>query len=138
MPRVQSPGRQELELVAEPEAVGRARSWLSTVAIGHVEPLLLPDLALVMTEIVANAVRHGGAGGALLLAATPKPEFLCVQVTDEGPGFVPHPGAMSSDRHGGFGLFLVEHLTHRWGMTREDRRTRVWFEFYYLAPSSAS
>lgn len=91
-----------------------------------------------MTEIVANAVRHGGAGGALRLAATPKPEFLCVQVTDEGSGFVPRPGAMSSDPHGGYGLFLVERLTRRWGMTRENHRTRVWFEFDYLEPSSTS
>ena len=122
----------ELGLVAEPSAVGRARGWLATVVTGHVEPSRLPDLALVMTEIVANAVRHGHPGGALRLAATPKPEFLCVQVTDDGPGFVPRPGAMASDEHGGFGLFLVERLTRRWGMTRENQRTRVWFEFDYL------
>jgi two-component sensor histidine kinase len=84
-----------------------------------------------MTEIVTNSVRHGAPGGALRLAATPKPEFLCVQVTDEGAGLVPRPGAMASDEHGGFGLFIVERLTRRWGMTREDRRTRVWFEFDY-------
>ncbi|HEX5782743.1 MAG TPA: ATP-binding protein [Solirubrobacteraceae bacterium] len=137
-PQLQAPGKQELGLVAEPEAVSRARGWLSTVAIGRVEASRLPDLALVMTEIVANAVRHGGAGGALRLAATPKPEYLCVQVTDEGAGFVPRPGAMSSDAHGGYGLFLVERLTRRWGMTRENHRTRVWFEFDYLPPSSTS
>ena len=135
-PQVQAPGKQELGLVAEPDAVGRARRWLSTVAIGHVDPSRVPDLAIVMTEIVANAVRHGASGGALRLAATPKPSFLCVQVTDDGPGFVPRPGAMASDEHGGYGLFLVERLTRRWGMTREDQRTRVWFEFDYLAPSS--
>ena len=61
-----------------------------------------------------------------------------MQVTDEGAGFVPHPGAMSSDAHGGYGLFLVERLTRRWGMTRENHRTRVWFEFDYLAPSSTT
>jgi anti-sigma regulatory factor (Ser/Thr protein kinase) len=126
----------ELGLVAESTAVGRARGWLSMVATGHVEPSRHPDLALVMTEIVANAVRHGHPGGPIQLAATPKPEFLCVQVTDDGPGFVPRPGAMASDEHGGFGLFLVERLTRRWGMTRENQRTRVWFEFDYLAPSS--
>ena len=89
------------------------------------------DLRLVITEVVTNAVRHGAAGGTLRVAATPKPEFLCVQVTDEGPGLVPRPGAMASDEHGGFGLFIVEQLTRRWGVTREDRCTRVWFEFEY-------
>jgi hypothetical protein len=38
---------------------------------------------------------------------------------------------MASDENGGFGLFIVERLTRRWGVTREDRRTRVWFEFDY-------
>jgi anti-sigma regulatory factor (Ser/Thr protein kinase) len=80
---------------------------------------------------MTNAIRHGEPSGILRLAATPKPEFLCVQVTDEGAGFVPRPGAMASDAHGGFGLFIVEQLTRRWGMTREDRRTRIWFEFDY-------
>jgi anti-sigma regulatory factor (Ser/Thr protein kinase) len=66
----------------------------------------------VITGIVSNAVRHGDPGGALRLAATPKPEFLCVRVTDDGPGFVPRPGAMTSDEHG---LFLVAHMARRWG-----------------------
>jgi anti-sigma regulatory factor (Ser/Thr protein kinase) len=126
---VQAVGRQELVLPAEPASVKQARAWLSSVAAGCVDEARRPDLALVMTEIVTNAVRHGAQGGALSLAATPKPEFLCVQVTDDGAGFVPHPGAMTSDENGGFGLFLVERLTRRWGMTRENRRTRVWFEF---------
>ena len=31
----------------------------------------------------------------------------------------------------GFGLYFVEQLTRRWGVTRENRRTRVWFELDY-------
>jgi anti-sigma regulatory factor (Ser/Thr protein kinase) len=128
---VQAAGRQELVLIAEPTSVREARAWLVALASGLVDEVRRPDLALVMTEVVTNAVRHGAPGAALRLAATPKPEFLCVQVTDDGPGLVPRPGAMASDENGGFGLFIVERLTRRWGMTREDRRTRVWFEFDY-------
>lgn len=117
--------------MAEPAVVRQARVWLSTLANGLVGDARRPDLELVMTEVVTNAVCHGAAGGALQLAATPKPEFLCVQVTDAGPGLVPRPGAMASDENGGFGLFIVERLTRRWGMTRENHRTRVWFEFDY-------
>ena len=116
---------------ADPRSVRDARVWLSELAGGSVDQSRLPDLALVMTEVVTNAVRHGAPGAALRLAATPKAEFLCVQVTDEGPGLVPRPRAMASDENGGFGLFIVEQLTRRWGMTRENRRTRVWFEFDY-------
>jgi len=118
-------------LVAEPAAVRQARAWLSGLASGLIDEARRADLQLVVTELVTNAVRHGAPGGRMLVAATPKPEFLCVQVTDEGPGLVPRPGAMASDENGGFGLFIVEQLTRRWGMTRENRRTRVWFEFDY-------
>ena len=31
------------------------------------------------------------------LAVTPKPEFLCVQVTDDGPGLAPRPRALETD-----------------------------------------
>jgi anti-sigma regulatory factor (Ser/Thr protein kinase) len=123
--------RKELEVIAEPAAAKRARSWLAECTSGLLDDARRPDLELVMTEVVANAVRHGTAGAAVRLAATPKAEFLCVQVTDEGPGLVPRPGAMGSDENGGFGLFIVERLTRRWGVTRENRRTRVWFEFDY-------
>jgi anti-sigma regulatory factor (Ser/Thr protein kinase) len=124
-------GRQELLLVAEPVSVRQARSWLSALARGIVGAKRLSDLELVVTEVVTNAVRHGAPSGSVRLAATPKAEFLCVQVTDEGPGLVPSPGAMGSDENGGFGLFIVERLTRRWGVTRENRHTRVWFEFDY-------
>ena len=129
---VQSAGRRALELTAEALSVGKARGWIDSVAAGLVADDRRGDLRLVMTEVVTNAVRHGAQGGTLRIAATPKPEFLCVQVTDDGAGLVPRPGAMASDDNGGFGLFIVEQLTRRWGVTRENRHTRVWFEFDYL------
>ena len=124
-------------LVAEPVAVSEARAWLTSNAGQLIDAELLPNLSLVISEIVTNAVRHGEPGGEIRLAATPKDEFLCVQVTDEGRGFVPQPGALASEPGGGYGLFLVENLTRRWGVTRENMRTRVWFEFDYVAAEAA-
>ena len=124
--------RQALVLTAEPFAVGAARAWLSSLAAGLLERPRRADLELVVSEIVTNSIRHGRPGGEILLAATPKRDYLCVQVTDDGPGFVPRPGAMASDENGGFGLFIVERLTRRWGVTREGGRTRVWFELDYV------
>jgi serine/threonine-protein kinase RsbW len=127
-------GRQALVLAAEAAAVGEARAWLSSLTAVLVARPRRCDLELVVSELVTNAVRHGRKGGEILLAATPKQDFVCVQVTDDGPGFVPRPGAMASAENGGFGLFLVEQLTRRWGVTREQSRTRVWFEFDYESP----
>jgi anti-sigma regulatory factor (Ser/Thr protein kinase) len=86
------------------------------------------DLQLAISEVVTNAVRHSGADEPIKLALTPKDGYLCVRVTDSGAGLVPRPGAISTEGGAGVGLFLVEQLTRRWGMTREAGRTRVWFE----------
>jgi len=129
-------GRQTLLLRASPAAAREARVWLTAVASALLQPPRREDLELVMSEIVTNAIRHGRPEGDILLAATPKDGYLCVQVTDDGPGLVPRPGAMPSDENGGFGLFLVARLTRRWGLTREDGRTRVWFELDYAGATA--
>ena len=92
------------------------------------EPGQLDNLTLVVTELVSNAVRHSASSGPVKLAMTPKDGYLCVQVTDSGRGLVPEPGAIGTEGGAGYGLFLVERLTRRWGMTRESGHTRVWVE----------
>jgi anti-sigma regulatory factor (Ser/Thr protein kinase) len=126
--------RSTVTLVAEPAAARQARTWIEALAASLLSPARGNDLRLVVTEIVTNAIRHGDPGGSLLLTATPKDGYLCVQVTDDGPGLAPRPRAMVPDEDGGFGLFLVERLTRRWGVTRERGRTRVWFELDYDLP----
>jgi serine/threonine-protein kinase RsbW len=125
--------RQTRTLPAHAGAVSEARRWVGAVAAGHVDPDQAEKLRLVISEIVTNALRHGSDSERIDLAVTPKPEFLCVQVTDDGPGLVPRPRALEPDEEGGYGLFFVEQLTRRWGVTREDHRTRVWFELDYAA-----
>ncbi len=129
---VEAPGeRLTRTLDALPDAVAEARRW----AVGVTRGLLAPDqaqsLRLIVSELVTNALRHGAEGERIDLAVTLKPEFLCVQVTDDGPGLAPRPRALETDDEGGFGLYFVEQLTRRWGVTRENRRTRVWFELDY-------
>jgi len=126
------PGRREFVLEAHPKSVGEARRRV----LGLAEPLVedrerLGDLRLVLSEVVSNAVRHGSDTEAIELAVTPKGDYLCVQVTDSGNGLAPRPRATAPDEDGGWGFFLIEHMTRRWGMTREDSHTRVWFEFDY-------
>jgi len=120
-----------------PESVPRARETVVDLAEPFVEEDRIPDLRLVISEVITNAVRHGGEGD-LLIAVTPKRDYLCVQVTDTGDGFAPRPRAYEPDEDGGFGLFLVERLTRRWGLTRENRNTRVWFEFDFADDQAAA
>jgi anti-sigma regulatory factor (Ser/Thr protein kinase) len=123
--------RNTRTLDARPGAVSEARRWAAAVTHGLLDSEQAQNLRLIISELVTNALRHGSDGERIDLAVTPKPEFLCVQVTDDGPGLAPRPRALETDQEGGFGLFFVEQLTRRWGVTRENRRTRVWFELDY-------
>jgi anti-sigma regulatory factor (Ser/Thr protein kinase) len=126
---VQLVGRREFILEAHPASVSEARQHMADLAEPLLEESRMGDLQLVLSEVVSNAVRHGSPAAPIKLAITPKAQFLCVQVTDSGSGLAPRPRATVPDEHGGWGFFLIEYLTRRWGMTREDARTRVWFEF---------
>jgi anti-sigma regulatory factor (Ser/Thr protein kinase) len=87
-------------------------------------------VALVLSELIANAVQHGGAGPGqeveVRLASTPN--RLRVEVVDPGWGDVdPPPRIQHPD--GGFGLLLVAHLSDDWGREATDTGgSLAWFE----------
>jgi anti-sigma regulatory factor (Ser/Thr protein kinase) len=129
-------GAEIHHLDAQPASVSEARRLARDVAASLLDEAQLQAFELVVSEVVSNAVRHGTSAAAaepIRFALTPKDGYICVQVTDSGPGLVPKPGALETDDDGGFGLFIVEQLTRRWGVTREDSRTRVWFELDFSA-----
>jgi anti-sigma regulatory factor (Ser/Thr protein kinase) len=130
--------KQTFRVAPEPHSVPRARERVIALAEPFVAATRIADLRLVISEVITNAVRHGGNGD-MVVAVTPKQGYLCVQVTDTGDGFAPRPRAFEpDDDDGGFGLFLVERLTRRWGLTRENSNTRVWFEFDFDADAAVA
>lgn len=113
-----------------PYAAAAARRALGGLGdiVGHRR---LDDIALLVSEVVTNSVRHGGAGedDLLELAALREGERLRVEVTDWGPGFDGDARPRRpTDGAGGWGLVLVERLADRWGVKRNDDATVVWFE----------
>jgi anti-sigma regulatory factor (Ser/Thr protein kinase) len=76
---------------------------------------------------VTNAVIHAGVGedSELRLDVAIDGDKLLVSVTDPGRGFDP-PEPTPGDESG-WGLYIVDRLSHRWGVDRRDG-TRVWFE----------
>jgi len=123
-----------------PASVADARASLSPLE-GVVDPRTFKRLRLLVTELVANSVRHatGNAldeGIALFVRASPA--GIRVEVTDSGPGFTPLPPRRAPvearggiDQESGWGLQIVDALSDRGGADR-DGRMRVWFE---LVPS---
>ena len=116
----------KLSLEGGPEAAVRARQALSRLR-SELDPPTLESLRLLVTELVSNAVRHAGAPTVDLVVLVSAPAVR-VEVTDHGPGFEPAGRTRGQDPEGGWGLYLVERLADRWGVAREERGTRVWFE----------
>jgi anti-sigma regulatory factor (Ser/Thr protein kinase) len=84
-------------------------------------------MRLLVTELVANSVRHA-AGREVTLSALVTASSLWVEVSDTGPGFTPAERVRGQDEASGWGLFLVDRLASRWGVARKGGHTRVWFE----------
>ena len=87
------------------------------------------DIHVVVSELVANAVRHGGARGpgSVTVSLALEPGRVRVEVEDPGPGFEPPARPEPRPSGGGRGLLLLERMTSRWGVSR-DGASRVWFE----------
>ncbi|MET0973182.1 MAG: ATP-binding protein [Thermoleophilaceae bacterium] len=87
------------------------------------------QLLLLTSELVTNAVRHGGSqeSDRIGMAVWATDDGVGVEVTDAGPGFTPGHREGDVEDPGGWGLVLVESMSDRWGVVR-DQRTHVWFE----------
>ena len=90
---------------------------------------LLTNVSLLVSELVTNSIRHTEASpsAAIGLHAQVFADRVRVEVRDHGPGF--EPAARTPDRtsRSGWGLFLVDQLADRWGVTR-DETAGAWFE----------
>jgi anti-sigma regulatory factor (Ser/Thr protein kinase) len=124
----------EADVPGGPRAASRARRLVRDELGGRVPDDVLPDVALLVTELVANGVRHGGAhaGTELHVVMEVGPRGLHVEVhnPDHMSGAVaPRPPDLEGG--GGLGLNIVERLANRWGV-RDGRPAAVWFELELL------
>jgi anti-sigma regulatory factor (Ser/Thr protein kinase) len=97
---------------------------------------LLASVELLSTELVSNAVRHGGAteDDVVALHLGLGRDRLRVEVCDRGPGFEPGPPQPYGE--GGYGLFLVSEVASAWGVVRDDENC-AWFELPLPAGAGA-
>jgi anti-sigma regulatory factor (Ser/Thr protein kinase) len=118
----------DVQFEAGPSAAAGARNALRALD-GRVDRALLDDVRLLVSELVTNSVRHSNVGARDIVRMTVgvTERTLRVDVMDPGPGFEPSPRDADRTRPGGWGLYLVDQLSDRWGVVR-DRFTRVWFE----------
>ena len=118
-------GTLELTLPPEAESVAEARSRVCAAIYPVLADGASETLRLLVSEVVTNAVRHGGSGTPVEVHASWNSEVR-IEVSDRGGGFTPTPRIGALDEPGGFGLFLVGRLADRWGVDT-DNGTTVWF-----------
>ncbi|WP_203779605.1 ATP-binding protein [Actinoplanes philippinensis] len=99
------------DLPLDGSAPGWARSAVTAVlgGWGLRDPAWLDDAAVVVSELVTNAVRHGG--GQIVVDVEAYGRQVIVSVAD-GSSVVPRP--REPDGTGGLGLRIIESLTTRW------------------------
>jgi anti-sigma regulatory factor (Ser/Thr protein kinase) len=116
---------------------------LAIDALRDLSSIVRHDLSIVVTELLANAIRHSARvlDGRIVLTIRRQADVLRVEVRDPGSGFtlpaelgggfafpddsgneftLPDPA-----RHGGLGLLVVERISSDWGVTVTDT-TLVW------------
>jgi anti-sigma regulatory factor (Ser/Thr protein kinase) len=111
-------------------AAWRARRLLERELEGRLPDVTIADLELLLTELVANTVRHGGATEDVPfhVRVSTRPDVVRVEVHNPQAGR-DHVAQRRPDfgGGGGLGLHIVERVASRWGV-RDGPRTSVWFE----------
>ena len=107
-----------------PTARRATRSWAPLL-----DAELLENVSLPVSELVPNSIRYcrharGGGGGA---ARHGLPRSRARGGRRPGAGIRAPPRGPDQDSHSGWGLYLVDQLSDRWGVSRTDG-TAAWFE----------
>jgi anti-sigma regulatory factor (Ser/Thr protein kinase) len=123
------------QLPAHPRSAREARQ--ATKASLHSWGLeqFADDAALLVTELMSNAVRH--AHSSVEVAISLLPGAVRVEVSDSDPGSTVARVAASEDAESGRGLEILQSLASRWGMSAHPRGKTVWLGLDRRQPSQA-
>lgn len=100
---------------------------------------LRPDFELLLTELVANVVRHSGLGpsATMRIRVAAKPGYVWAEVSDAGRSLgdveIVPPAERTELMESGFGLLLLDRIATRWGVTGGTGAT-IWFELITPEP----
>jgi anti-sigma regulatory factor (Ser/Thr protein kinase) len=114
-----------VDIPRDPMAPAAARRAIEGLS-GRVAEDVIPDVRLLVSEVITNSVKYGGQGAVRLQIETGGLRKLRVEVIDQGVGFVPVARDRPATEVGGWGLHLVQTLSARWGV--HEGSTHVWFE----------
>lgn len=118
-----------LRVAHQPAAVTSTRRALvaDLRSIG-VDPNVVDEAEIVVSELLGNAVRHADAlaDGRVRVHWQVKGDVVELDVTDAGSGSTPRPQPESPYATSGRGLRIVRSLAHEWGVLDDERGRTVW------------
>jgi serine/threonine-protein kinase RsbW len=114
---------------AEAASAAKVRAGLTADLAGHGLPAeVTNDAALVATELITNAIRHGRPlpSDELAVEWSTEGAGVLIRVTDGGG--LSHPRLMNSgpEDTSGRGLAIVNSLASSWGVDIDTGRVTVW------------
>lgn len=122
----------ELRLPPSPLAASRARKFISDFcAAAELPEKTCRDAALLVSELVTNAVIHGRTTATVEVHRPA--DTLRVTVRDDNPqlpavGERPDLDAQTLDAESGRGLLIVSKTASRWGIEAGEGGKAIWFE----------
>ncbi|MGA5731330.1 ATP-binding protein [Streptomyces seoulensis] len=120
------PGYSET-LPRAPESARTARRLVHAALSAWGLHDLADDSLLIVSELVANAVRHARRGSIRVMVERLTPHTIRVAVADFSPDR-PEPSPPTTDAEDGRGLFLVMTLAMNWGTDERRWGKVVWAE----------
>jgi len=117
------PKRAVLTLPPDPTSAAQARRFVGRTLRTWRAASLGESAELLVSELVANAIRHSGTDVEVSLRFDGL--RLVIEVSDCGPG-QPRPRLPSADSEDGRGLYLVDQLARDWGVRSEHEGKTVW------------
>ena len=121
--------RLHVSLPTEPTAPRIGRRSVQVIE-SFADSAVVDDVKLLVSELVTNSVKHATVpgGGRIDLVVEVLEDSVLVSVRDPGMGFEHRPRDRRN-RRSGWGLYLVDEISDRWGIERvADGGTTVWFE----------
>jgi len=119
-------GRRALHLARDRSAAAEARAFAqATLESWRAAEAVIGDALVVVSELVSNAVEHGGGDPVLELLR--RGQRVMLRVSDDDPQ-PPRLQRLDVNAPRGRGLVIIEAMADRWGHELDAGRKWVWAE----------